>query len=77
MARFHGHINLDSLLELIVKDTNFRTDLEKFSQSLVTVTVCAEAYRYNFLLNCKTYWYSVEILNILLDELMAFFSEGV
>jgi hypothetical protein len=67
---------LDSLLELIIRDTHFKTDIEQFSQSLVTVTVCAEAYRYNFLLNCKTYWHSVEILNILLDELIEFAANG-
>lgn len=39
---------------------------------LNTITVCAEAYRYNFLLDCTTYQRSVEILNPLFDELAEF-----
>jgi hypothetical protein len=63
---------LENLFEQVIKDTGFVSNIEQFSQSLVTVTVCAEAYRYNFLLNCKTYWKSIEILNPLLDDLLKF-----
>ena len=72
----HSH-KLGRLLSQLMDDTEFKTDLKSYEPHLVSITVCAEAYRYNFLLNCKTYWHSVEILNILLNELIEFFTKGV
>ena len=63
---------LEQLLLQIVDDTGFNTDTERFASELNTLTVCAEAYRYNFLLNCKTYQRTVGVLNPLLDELVEF-----
>lgn len=59
----------------IVKDTEFRIDVEKYTSALVTLTVYEEAYRYNFLLNCETYKNTVKNLNSLLDELAKFVND--
>jgi hypothetical protein len=60
---------LEQLLLQVIDDAGFDTDAEKFASELNALTVCAEAYRYNFLLNCKTYQRTVSVLNPLLDEL--------
>lgn len=67
----HTH-KLNKLLEQFAKQTSFKVDSLHYFDALNTVTVCAEAYRYNFLIDCKTYQRSVEILNVLLDELVEF-----
>ncbi len=65
----HTH-KLNKLLAQFVKETSFKVDSLRYGDALNTVTVCAEAYRYNFLIDCETYQHSVEILNPLLDALM-------
>ena len=63
---------LDRLLKQVVKETDFNVDIDKYASELNALTVCAEAYRYNFLLNCETYQRTVSVLNPLLDELAEF-----
>ena len=63
---------LGSLLAQLVKETYFKTDIDKYEAHLTAITVCAEAYRYNFLIDCKIYRKDVAILTPLIDELMAF-----
>ncbi len=67
----HTH-KLARLLAQLIKDTDFKTDVERYESHLTAITVCAEAYRYNFLIDCKTYRKDVAILTPLIDELMAF-----
>ncbi len=63
---------LDKLLSQVIELTGFDDDYEKYASELNALTVCAEAYRYNFLLNCETYQRTVTVLNPLLDELAQF-----
>ncbi len=63
---------LDRLLRQVTKETGFDADIEKYESELNALTVCAEAYRYNFLLNCETYKSTVNRLNPLLDDLVEF-----
>lgn len=63
---------LQKLLEEVIARTAFRTDKSKYFMALQVITVCAEEYRYNFLLDCDGYRQSVDICNCLLDELIAF-----
>jgi HEPN domain-containing protein len=63
---------LGSLLAQLVKETDFKTDVDKYESHLTAITVCAEAYRYNFLIDCKIYRKDVAILTPLIDELMEF-----
>ena len=65
---------LDRLLLQAIKETDFKVNAEKYTSHLIALTVCAEVYRYNFLLNCETYQSTVKNLNPLLDELIAFLS---
>ncbi len=37
--------------------------------ALQTITVCAEQYRYNFLIDCQGYREAVKVCNLLIDEL--------
>lgn len=67
----HTH-KLNRLLAQFVKETGFAADKLYYADALNTVTICAEAYRYNFLIDCETYQHSVETLNPLLDSLMEF-----
>jgi hypothetical protein len=67
----HTH-KLNRLLAQFVKETGFAADRLCYADALNTVTICAEAYRYNFLIDCETYQHSVETLNPLLDSLMEF-----
>lgn len=62
---------LNKLLAQFVKETGFNVESLHYADALNTVTVCAEAYRYNFLIDCTIYRHSVEVLNVLLDELVA------
>ena len=43
-----------------------------YRMALQVITVCAEEYRYNFLIDCEGYRDSVQIANELLKELLAF-----
>jgi HEPN domain-containing protein len=63
---------LQRLLEELIATTAFRTDKNKYFMALQVISVCAEEYRYNFLLDCNGYKLSVEIANKLLDELLEF-----
>jgi HEPN domain len=66
---------LQKLLEELIAYTAFRTDKSKYSMALQVITVCAEEYRYNFLIDCTGYQQSVEICNELLTALLDFESE--
>ena len=63
---------LDRLLKQAVKETDLKVEEAKYHDALIALTVCAEAYRYNFLLNCETYKETVKHLAPLLDELTEF-----
>jgi HEPN domain-containing protein len=63
---------LDKLLLQTIEQAEFIADYEKYRGELVALTMCAEAYRYNFLLNCDTYKSTVNALNPLLDDLIKF-----
>jgi len=67
----HTH-KLGRLLAQLVDDTEFKTDLKSYEPHLVSITVCAEAYRYNFLIDCNAYHNDIEALNPLLSELAEF-----
>lgn len=65
---------LNKLLEEVIEYTAFRTDKSKYRMALQVITVCAEEYRYNFLIDCEGYRDSVQIANGLLQELLDFIS---
>ena len=65
---------LSRLFEQVLVETEFQNDFERYNPHLTAVTVCAEAYRYNFLIDCKSYRMDVAALNFLLDELIEFIS---
>jgi hypothetical protein len=65
------------LLAQLVDDTDFKTDLDKYEPHLTAITVCAEAYRYNFLIDCNAYRKDVLALNPLLDELIGFANDSL
>ncbi len=67
----HSH-KLHKLLEELIEYTNFRTNKSKYRMALQVITVCAEEYRYNFLIDCEAYQESIEISNELLKELLKF-----
>lgn len=67
----HTH-KLNKLLEQLIEQTAFKTDKTKFFMALQVISVCAEEYRYKFLLDCSGYLISVEIANELLDQLLEF-----
>ena len=60
------------LLDEVMATTAFKTDKTKYFMALQVISVCAEEYRYNFLLDCAGYLISVEIANELLDQLLEF-----
>ena len=64
--------HLNRLLEELIEYTQFRTDKPKYRMALQVVTVCAEEYRYNCLLDCEGYRDSVKIADRLLHELLDF-----
>ena len=45
--------------------------------ALQVITVCAEEYRYNFMIDCEGYHQSVKICDVLLDELLVFENGGM
>ncbi len=67
----HTH-KLGRLLAQLIKETEFKTDFKIYEPHLVSITVCAEAYRYNFLIDCNAYQHDIEALTPLLDELAEF-----
>jgi len=67
----HSH-KLHRLLEELIEYTAFKTDKSKYIMALQVITVCAEEYRYNFLIDCDGYRKSVEIADELLAELLKF-----
>ncbi len=67
----HSH-KLDKLLLQVIDDAQFNSESKKYTDALIALTMCAEAYRYNFLLNCETYNGMVNSLNPLLNELAEF-----
>ncbi|MEA3314982.1 MAG: HEPN domain-containing protein, partial [Campylobacterota bacterium] len=54
---------LNKLLEELVYTTDFKTDKTKYFEALVTITICAEQYRYNFMIDCLGYKHAVSIAN--------------
>ncbi|MFI3123223.1 MAG: hypothetical protein QX194_04740 [Methylococcales bacterium] len=67
----HTH-KLEKLLLQVIEQAGLNVDYEKYSSHLVALTMCAEAYRYNFLLNCETYKETVKHIDPLLNELAEF-----
>jgi HEPN domain-containing protein len=65
----HTH-KLNKLLEQLIELTDFRTDKNKYFMALQVITVCAEEYRYNFLLDCEGYKVSVSVADELLEQLV-------
>ncbi len=63
---------LNNLLEELIEYTPFKTDQTKYRMSLQVITVYAEEYRYNFLIDCDGYRDSIQIANELLKELLLF-----
>jgi len=63
---------LHKLLEEVIGQTNFRTDKSKYQGELIAITVCAEEYRYNYDIDCKTYHDMVVVCDELLKELIEF-----
>ncbi len=68
---------LSKLLEELVANTEFRTDKDKYFMALQVLTVCAEEYRYNFLIDCSGYQQSVIIGDELLLELIGFATKEI
>jgi len=62
---------LNRLFEEVIEYTAFKTDKSKYRMALQVITVCAEEYRYNFLIDCDGYRDSVQIANELLKELLS------
>jgi len=63
---------LQKLLEELIANTSFKTDKTKYFMALQVITVCAEEYRYNFLIDCAGYKQSVDVCDDLLGELLAY-----
>lgn len=64
--------DLNRLLEQVIGSTAFKTDKSKYRGDLNGITVCAAEYRYNFDINCKTYFEMVNTCDELLKELVSF-----
>jgi len=63
---------LQKLLEEVIANTGFKTDKSKYFMALQVITVCAEEYRYNFLIDCSGYKQSVGVCDELLKELLMY-----
>jgi len=63
---------LQKLLEELVENTLFKTNKSQYFMALQVITVCAEEYRYNFLIDCVGYHESVKLCDGLVDELLGF-----
>jgi HEPN domain-containing protein len=66
---------LQRLLEEVIANTEFKTNKSQYFMALQVITVCAEEYRYNFLIDCEGYKQSVVVADVLLDELLEFESK--
>lgn len=66
--------DLVQLLNDLNAYSRFSASMETYQISLNAIKTCAEAYRYDFQLNCKAYWMAVEITKPLIDELLEFLS---
>jgi hypothetical protein len=66
---------LRKLLEEVIFSTKFKTDKSSYFMALQVITVCAEEYRYNFLIDCEGYLASVVTCDKLLEELLIFNDE--
>ena len=69
----HTH-KLRKLLEQLIEATEFKTDKSKYFMALQVISVCAEEYRYNFLIDCEGYKDSVTVTGELLEQLLTFAS---
>jgi HEPN domain-containing protein len=67
----HTH-KLNKLLGQLIELTEFKTDKVKYFMALQVITVCAEEYRYNFLIDCEGYKISVLVANELFEQLLEF-----
>lgn len=63
---------LQKLLEEVIVSIKFKTDRTKYFMALQVITVCAEEYRYQFLIDCEGYKQSINICDNLLNELIEF-----
>lgn len=63
---------LQKLLEELIARTDFKTDKTQYFMALQVITVCAEEYRYNFLIDCAGYLQSVSVCDDLFNELLEF-----
>ena len=63
---------LNKLLEELIFLTDFKTDKSKYQMALQTITVCAEQYRYNFLIDCQGYREAVKVCDSLIDEFIKY-----
>lgn len=63
---------LNKLLEQLIELSDFKTDKSKYFMALQVISVCAEEYRYNFLIDCEGYWEGVKLADELLEQLLAF-----
>lgn len=63
---------LQKLLEEVIANAGFKTDKSKYFMALQVITVSAEEYRYNFLIDCSGYKSSVEVCDELLNELLLY-----
>ncbi len=66
---------LNKLLEELIEYTTFTTNKSNYRMAIQVITVCAEEYRYNFLIDCEGYRDSVQIANELLRELLEFYKK--
>jgi HEPN domain-containing protein len=62
---------LNKLLEQLIELSDFKTDKSKYFMALQVISVCAEEYRYNFLIDCEGYWEGVKVADELLEQLLA------
>jgi HEPN domain-containing protein len=62
---------LNKLLEQLIELSDFKTDKSKYFMALQVISVYAEEYRYNFLIDCEGYWEGVKVADELLEQLLA------
>jgi hypothetical protein len=63
---------LNKLLEELIFLTDFKTNKSKYQMALQTITVCAEQYRYNFLIDCQGYKEAVKVCDRLINEFIEY-----
>ncbi len=63
---------LNKLLEELLYLTDFKIDETKYFEALQTITICAEQYSYNFMIDCLGYKHAVGIVDNLVTELLKF-----